>query len=250
MPLARSLALLAVTGGVSPALAQEPGGGDPDAREELARGAFLPFTDTPGSDVTRVTTHVIYSGATDEARVRSVGQLRINDRVQLEASVVYERGSGAPSLAIQYGALEEDTHGLDLQLVAGWDASGTNEVPAAYAEVAAGRTFAGSYLVTLARLDAGTSNERGLQLGLAGLRPLGALGGALAVGFDSRMRVDLNRDEIQMDEAGWALTAGPLVAYAFNRVAVIGALGFAANKPHTTQAQLGAFGSLGLGLVL
>jgi hypothetical protein len=246
MQLTRSLALLAL-GGVSPALAQEPGASGADAREELALGAFLPFTDTPGSDVTRVTTHVIYSGATDEARVRSSGQLRLNDRVQLEASVVYERGSGAPSLAIQYGALEQEAHGVDLQLVAGWDASGTNEVSAAYAEVAAGRTVAGHYLVTLARLDAGTS-ERGLQVGLAGLRPLGIAGRALAVGFDSRMRVDLNRDEIQMDEASWALTAGPLIAYAFDRVAVIGGFGFAANKPHATPTEVGAFGSLGLGL--
>jgi hypothetical protein len=248
------LVISGVVGVAAPAIAQEPSetivSEEPDAQREVVRGAFLPFTDTPGTDVTRVMTHGVFNGAVDRARVETVGQIRVTNRIQIEAGLAYENldsqqlNDAAPSLAAQFSVLEEDTSAVDLQLAAGWDASGANRVSAVYAEAAVGRSVAGNYLIAATRLDVGSS-DAGMQLGLAGVRPLTA---NLSAGVDSRMTIDLNRDEMQTNEASWALTAGPLLAYTWDRLAVVGSAGVAANKPHTTSTDVGAYGSLGLGL--
>jgi hypothetical protein len=235
-------------GVATPALAQEAEetilSGDPDAQREIVRGAFLPFMDTPGTAVTRVVTHGFYNSAVDRARVESIGQIRVTPRIQLEAGLAFEAAESAPSLAAHYYALDEDTSAIDLRVGGGWDSSGINRVSAVFGEVAAGRSVAGNYLMGSARLDLGSA-ERGMRLGLAGVRPIY---GGFSAGVDSRMTVDLNRDEMQINEASWALTAGPVVTYGRERVAVIGSAGVAANKPHATSTDVGGYGSLGLGL--
>lgn len=243
------LIIVSLVGFAVPASAQtadEGFGESPEALSEVTKGAFLPFTDTPGSDITRATSHTLYDGSRDRLRVETVGQARLTSRIQLEAGVTFENADTDASLAAQFTVLRQDTSAIDLQLAGGWDGTSANRTSAVFAEAAAGRNVAGNYILGSARFDVG-ADERGMQVGLAGVRPIA---GGISAGIDSRLTVDLEPDTmIAMNESSWSLLAGPVVTYADDRVAVIGSVGFSANEPNATNdAEAGAYASVGLGV--
>lgn len=210
-------------------------------------GMFAPFGESPAGNASTV--KVI--GQYDTARNRSVVALtpvaQLNTWFRIQASLAYEDAALERSFSVQFGLLEEDQDGFDVQLGGGWDSAGINDVDAAFVTAAAGTQLLGAYVSTRARFDIGTAttDERGLQLGLTTSR---AIAGNLFAGVDTQLDLDLERNADEpTDESTWRLTSGPHVTYAIKHYAIIGSVGLAADQPRMTSRQVGMFGAVGVG---
>lgn len=220
-----------------------------DASTSMETGAFLPFTDSPQHEVSYAKTFGIYDGARKGAALDTTVEGVLGEKFQLEGHLLLQGGQVEPSIEAQFAAFTSDKHGFDLQLAAGFEANGFNEVPAAYARVAGGADYQGTYLVASTTFELGTQdNERAAGLDLAGIRDLG---GHVFLGFDGRLRVDLERDQMEpQGEATWDLQSGPLVGFTRGRFAITAAMGLTARQERmATTSDAGAFGTLGAGAV-
>jgi hypothetical protein len=233
----------------APALAHADDAARRDASLSADTAAFLPFTDAADTNTHVVKTFGVYDGARGGAALDTTVEAKLTPKVQLQVQLEIEDGEASPSLEGQYDLLEERHAGLDLQASVGVDATGFNEVPAVFAKLTAGGHVSGTYLVGASRFELGTQrNERAAVLGFAGIRDLG---GHVYLGFDSRLRVDLEKDMSEPEgEASWDLVSGPLATYAFGRYAVSAAMGLAAREARAAMtSDVGAFASLGVGAV-
>lgn len=233
-----------------PALARA---GDPsaktDASQSVETGSFLPFTDSAANEVSNAKTFGIYDGARDSAALDTTVEGKLSERFQVEGHLLLREGQVEPAIEGQFDAFSADKNGFDLQLAAGFDANGFNEVPAAYARLSGGADYRGTYLIAATTFELGTQEgERAAGLGLAGIRDLG---GHVYLGFDGQLRVDLERDQMEpQGEATWDLQSGPLVSYARGRFAATAAMGLTARQERmATTSDAGAFGTLGVGAV-
>ncbi|HUS29779.1 MAG TPA: hypothetical protein VMZ53_14845 [Kofleriaceae bacterium] len=233
----------------APALAYADDAVKRDASLSADTATFLPFTDSPGSQSHMVKTLGVYDGARGGAALDTTVEAKLSEKFQLEAQLEVEAGEASPSIEGQFDLLEEKQHGIDLQAAVGVDASGFNEVPAVFAKATVGGHVSGTYLVGDSQFELGTQRgERAAVLGFAGIRDLG---GHLYMGFDSRLRVDLEKDMSEPEgEASWDLVAGPLATYATGRYAITAALGLSGTEPRDAMtSDVGAFASLGVGAV-
>jgi hypothetical protein len=220
-----------------------------DASVSADTATFLPFSDTPANKTHSVKTFGVYDGARRGAALDTSVEAVLSETFQLEAELEFEDGEVTPSFEGQVDLLDEDKQSLDLQVAAGVDANGFNEVPAGFARLTVGGHVAGTYLVGSSQFELGTQrSERAAVLDLGGIRDLG---GHVFLGFDSRLRVDLEKDMSEpAGEASWDLVSGPLATYAIHRYAVTAAMGLAGRQARDAMtSDVGAFASLGVGAV-
>ena len=223
---------------VAPALAD-------DALEAVQQGSFLPFTQSP-SNVSLVRTFGSYDSARRSTVVQSDVQAKLSEKFQAQADLTYESGSVAPALSLQLSLLDEDKHGIDLQLGGGWTHSGFNEVDAGFLSLSSGATLGGTYLTSMARFELGQDAERAGLLGAAAIRQVRR---NVFAGVDSRVGVDLERDASEPpNENSWDVHAGPLATVVSGKVQVTASAGFAAQQARTaTTGDVGVYGGAGVG---
>lgn len=220
-----------------------------DATESVKTGTFLPFTDTPATEAHSAQTFGTYDGARDGASLTTAVEAKLSEKVQIIGEIDFDDGEARPSIGAQYGLLDRDTDGFDLQVAGGVESTGFNQVPALFARGSVGAFYRETYLVGMVGFELGTERgEAASTFGLAGLRDLG---GSLYMGFDSRMSFDLERDQMEPEgEAGWEIQAGPLVSYPVGRFAMTAGFGMSAREPRNTMtSELGAYGAVGAGAV-
>jgi hypothetical protein len=120
-------------------------------------------------------------------------------------------------------------------------------VPAVTALVAVGRSFGETAVYANAGYAQGLElDERYGDLRLGGLQRVAK---GLHVGFDSRVRVDLERDSDEpAGEPDWELLAGPLASVSLGRFVLTAGPGVSAIKLRSGGAsKVGVVGNVGLG---
>jgi hypothetical protein len=220
-----------------------------DASQSVETGSFLPFTDAPSNEVSYAKTFGSYDGARGSPALDTTVEGKLSEKLQIEGRLLLQAGEVDPSIEGQLDVLSKDKDGFDLQLAAGFDANGFNEVPAVFARISGGADYRGTYLIAATTFALGTQEgERAAGLGLAGIRDLG---GHVYLGFDSQLRVDAERDRMEPDgEATWDLQSGPLASYARGHFAATAAMGLTARQERTAStSDAGAYGTIGVGAV-
>jgi hypothetical protein len=262
LPSSRSLSLMAVlcaalAGG--PARAAGDGTDDEgaprsaDAGAGVAAGAFLPWSMAARADSQRALAFM--QGGYDSARKGSLFQataeVALYGRVSLRGGSTYLGPTGTlrPDFAVRVDALRQERHGVDLSAAVGYEAQGFNLTPAITARLAASRLLGSTRVLANVAYAMGTAqNERFGDLRLAGLRRVTR---DLHLGLDSRMRIDLERDQHEpAGEAEWEVDAGPVATYAVGRFLVSASAGATALKYRLQPGQqLGMITLLGAGAV-
>jgi hypothetical protein len=228
----------------------EDDGDEPAASPASAAASnFMPFAQSARSDTQRafVATQGGYDSVRDAAVFRAAVQARVYGRLSLRGGMSYGDAAARvrPEVGLKVDALRQEKHGFDLAIAGGYEPQGFNTTPAASLRLALGRSFGATQLVANVGYAASLDGERNgdVRLGL-----LHAVLPALQVGFDSRFRIDLERDEHEpAGEPEWDLVAGPTASYTLGPIVVSATGGGSALKLRFADAGLGAFGSLGLG---
>lgn len=221
------------------------------AQQSAAAGAFSNWTTTARSDTQRATARVTggYDGAGKGATFDSGAEVQLTNRASVRAT-----GSASPyggGLGLRFegklDALRQEANGVDLAFTGGYESRGFNEVPALAGTLALGRSL--GKLQLLANVGYARGLEDSEQYGSAGLAGIYQASQQLQLGLDSRLRVDLERDNDEPPgEREWELLAGPTVTFSLGSFAVIGGTGLAVNQLRLQPGlNVGAIGYLGLG---
>jgi hypothetical protein len=224
-----------------------------DAAAGVAAGAFLPWSMAARTDSQRALAFV--QGGYDSARrgslFQATAEVGLFGRVALRGGSTYLGPSGTmrPDFAVRVDALRQERHGVDLAASVGYEAQGFNLTPAITARLAASRLLGSTRLLANAAYGVGTAqSERFGDLRLAALQRVSR---DLHLGLDSRMRIDLERDQHEpAGEAEWEVDAGPVASYALGRFLVSASAGATALKYRLVPGQhLGMISLLGAGTV-
>jgi hypothetical protein len=254
--LIRTLTIAGATGIAAPALAQNATDSDyvlpsRDAADPLRKGAYVPFTVSPSADGARAQTFASYDSARNAARLDASGQIPVIERLQLRVGLGYDQGDSDPGLAAQFDVLRERSAPIDLQLSAGWEDEGVNDVSAAFAEATLGRSLPSDiYAFGGARFDLGTDGEEvGMRVTAAAVRPMGF---GLVAGIDSKLDIVLEEGADEPpDESAWAFHVGPLVGYSNDLVALTASVGLATDEARADgDTEVGVYAGAGLGIAL
>jgi hypothetical protein len=221
--------------------------------ESASAGAFLPWTMGARSDTQRALVYGQggYDSGGKGAVFQTVIEAQVFGRVSLRAGGSYG-GTGErfrPEAGLRVDALRQNQHGVDLALLGVYEGESFNMVRAITARVAISRSLGDTRLVTNLGYGVGLDqDERHGDLRLAGLQRLSP---NLHLGLDSRLRVDLERDDDEpAGEPDWELVAGPLATYSLGRFVVSASAGVSALKLRLVEKrQVGAIGTLGFGAV-
>lgn len=208
-------------------------------------GALLPLSNSPANPASTVRLWGGYDAASAQSLLTLDAQALLTSWLQLQASSTYEDGEAHSRGMVQLGLLQDVEHGIDLQVAAGFAEQGVNEVPAVLGELSVGHEIGESYVTGGARFELGTEqDERGLVLDAAAMHTLSR---SLYAGVDSELSLDLERDgDEPMDEATWALQAGPVVTYAANRFAATAGGGVSFLDRRMGGRESGLYGIVGL----
>lgn len=220
-----------------------------DANESMRTGSFLPFTQSPVSHASGAKTFGTYDGAGGGASLTTAVEARLSEKLQVGGVIDVDGGEAQPAIGVQYGLLDHETDGFDLQVTGGVEAAGFNGVPAVVGIGTVGGFVREMYLFGSIGFELGTERgEAASDFHFAGLRDLG---GHLYMGFDSRMSFDLERDEMEPEgEDSWLIQAGPLVSAPIGRFALTAGFGMSAREARNAMtSELGAYGSVGAGAV-
>lgn len=230
----------------APALADEQLLPTEEVELSARTGSFLPFTGSPAVPASTVRTFGLYDGATNRGSLTLDARALLATWLQLQAAATHVDGDVSSSATIQLGLLQDEKHGLDLLVAAGYTETGLNTVPAVLASISAGHELPGLYLIGGARFELGTEqSERALALNVATVRSLSP---TISVGLDSELTLDLERDASEpMGESSHSLHVGPVVTYSVSRVAVSAGWGVALDKPRMSSSEVGAYGLVGVG---
>jgi hypothetical protein len=221
------------------------------AQRSASAGAFSSWTTTARSDTQRATARVTggYDGASKGATFDSGAEAQLVSRVAVRA--LGSSSPASPGLGLRLegklDALRQEANGVDLAVAGGYESRGFNEVPAIAGTLALGRSLGAL------RLLANVGYARGLQeaeqYGSAGLAGIYQVSQQLHLGLDSRLRIDLERDDDEPPgEREWELLAGPTATFTLGSFAVIGGTGMALNRLRLQPGlNVGAIGYLGLG---
>ncbi|HET6280882.1 MAG TPA: hypothetical protein VFH73_07950 [Polyangia bacterium] len=219
----------------------------------VASGAFLPWTMGARSDAQRALVYGQggYDGAAKGAVFQSVIEAQILDRLSLRAGGTFAAGDATfrPEVGLRVDALRQERHGVDLAVLGVYEAKGFNTVRAVTARVALSRAFGDTRVVGNVGYGFGLDDvERYGDFRVAGLHRLTS---NLHVGLDSRLRVDLERDNNEpAGEPEWELLAGPVATYSFGRYLISASVGMSALKLRLAGgARAGAGSALGFGAV-
>ena len=227
-------------------------GGQPvSAQQSASAGAFSSWTTTARSDTQRATARVTggYDGASKGATFDSGAEVQLANRLALRATASSSPATDGLGLRFEgkVDALRQETSGIDLAITGGYESHGFNEVPAVAGTLALGRSV--GRLQLLANVGYARGLEDSEQYGSAGLAGIYQASQQLQLGLDSRLRIDLERDDNEPPgEREWELLAGPTVTFTMGSFAVIGGTGLAANQLRLQPGlNVGAIGYLGLG---
>jgi hypothetical protein len=223
----------------------------PPAARSADNGAFLPLTMGARSDPQRALGFVQggYNAAEKSGVFEAVAEAQILGRVSLRAGGGYFSGSFRPEAGLRVDALRQERHGVDLAVLGFYEAKGFNTVKAVTARVAVSRAFGDTRLVT--NVGYGFGLDEGERYGDFRLAGLHRLTEKLHVGVDSRLRVDLERDDDEPPgEPDYEIIAGPVATYAIDRYILSATAGYSALKYRLVPGtQSGAIGTLGVGAV-
>jgi len=221
------------------------------ASESAAAGSFSAWTLPARSNTQRALARVVtgYEGSSDKALFDTALEARILDRLALRAG-----GSYLPTtdgFGLRFGgkldALRQETSGIDLAIVGGYEGTGFNEVPAVGGQVALGRAV--GRLMLLANVGYARGLEEEEQYASAGAAAHYRMSSDVILGLDSRFRIDIERDTDEPPgEREWDLLAGPQVTIAIGSVALSGGAGLSAHRLRLVPGtNVGALGQIGVG---
>ncbi|MCM3880013.1 MAG: hypothetical protein ND807_07890 [Vicinamibacterales bacterium] len=216
-------------------------------------GAFLPWTMGARSDSQRALVFAQggYNGAENGAVFQTVGEAQIFGRLALRLGGSYFGPSDTfrPEAGLRVDALRQERHGVDLAVLGVYETKGFNTVRAITARIAVSRAFGDTRVVS--NLGYGFGLEEGERYGDFRLAGLHALTAKLQIGLDSRLRIDLERDDDEPPgEPDWEILAGPLATYSIDRYIVSATAGYSALKYRLVEGRhTGAIATLGVGAV-
>jgi hypothetical protein len=149
-----------------------------------------------------------------------------------------------PSFGVTVGVVH--SRALDVALATDYEPIGFNMVPALVPRLIVGTRVAAMHVQ--AQLAYGQGLADGERYGDAQLTALHPLGGGLAAGAGSRLRLDLQHDAVEpVGERAWDVDAGPMASLAVGRVTVAAMGGVTAWQEHTAPSErVGAIAELGL----
>lgn len=194
-------------------------------------GAFLASALSPRSEGRRGLATIMagWDGARSGAIYDTGAEARLLGPVSLRAGAVHDGpGTGAsPHIELRLDAFRQTTHGLDMAVAAGYSDVGFNTLPAAVLKVAVGRTVGTSYLLGNAAYQHSLQEgDRSGELRLAALHPVSRL---VHVGIDSRLQIDLERDDDEpAGEAEWEWRGGFVASHTWNQFVFTGGGGISA----------------------
>jgi hypothetical protein len=225
----------------------------PPAAKSAQTGAFLPWTMGARSDAQRalVFGQGGYNGADGAAIFQMVGEAQIFGRLSLRLGGGYygPNDTFRPEAGLRVDALRQERHGVDLAVLGVYEVKGFNTVKAITARVALSRTFGDTRVVS--NLGYGFGLDEGERYGDVRVAGLHALTDKLQVGLDSRLRIDLERDDDEpAGEPDYEIIAGPVATYAIDRYVVSATAGYSALKYRLVPGtHSGAIGTVGVGAV-
>jgi hypothetical protein len=191
-----------------------------------------------------------YDGASKGATFDGGAEAQLANRVAVRATGSSSPASSGLGLRVEgkLDALRQENAGVDLAVAGGYESRGFNEVAAVAGTLALGRSMG------RLRLLANVGYARGVQAveehyGSAGVAGIYQLSSQLHVGLDSRLRIDLERDDDEpAGEREWELLAGPTATFTLGSFALIGGTGLAVNRLRLEPGlNVGAIGYVGLG---
>jgi hypothetical protein len=212
-------------------------------------GRFLPLTGAPSDPASAVRLW----GKSDAAMAQSSATLDVQAPItswfELAAMATYQDGEAYSGGGVQLGLLQDQDHGVDLQIGGGYSERGVSGVSAILASVAVGHEIGDNYLAGAGRIEIGTEEgERSLVLNTAAIHTVSR---SLYAGIDSAVTLDLERDADEpMAESTWAIQVGPVMTLAARRVAATASAGLSINEPRLGARQLGMFGIIGIATAL
>jgi hypothetical protein len=221
------------------------------AQQSASAGAFSNWTTTARSDTQRATARVTggYDGAGKGATFDGGAEVQLANRLSVRATGSSSPASNGVGLRFEgkVDALRQEQNGVDLAFAGGYESRGFNEVPAVAGTLALGRSL--GKLQLLANVGYARGLQDAEQYGSAGLAGIYQASQQLQLGLDSRLRVDLERDDDEPPgEREWEVLAGPTVTFTMGSFAVIGGTGLAVNQLRLQPGlNVGAIGYLGLG---
>jgi hypothetical protein len=260
----RSAAFAAVLSSISGIAIAAEGGSDGDAAEaepaaaanaerSTAAGMFLPWTVSPrGADQRAI---VQMQGGYDGARAGSTFEAATEARVigplSLRAGATYSDATRdmRPVFGLKLPVLSQGRHGVDGAVLVSYRGESFNLRPSIDATLAVGRRFDRLALFANLTYQQGLSdNERA---GDARVAAMYRVQRRLAVGWDSRFRVDLERQQPEpAGEADYDLVSGPLLSVPVGPVAVTAQGGASMLKlKGGAPMKAGAVANLGVGAV-
>ncbi|MES1172157.1 MAG: hypothetical protein ABUL77_02880 [Bacteroidota bacterium] len=257
--LSLSVASLAVAAAGSAAWAQVPDDSlatspaSPQAADSADSGGFLGWTMSARNAAPRAIAYV--QGGYDAARKGAAFESRVEARImgpvalRLGGSYVGPNGDVRPLFAVKVDTLNQEAHGIDLAISAGYEPHGFNTVSAVGVLVAVGRRFGD--LNVIGNVGYGLGLKEGERYGDGRLAGIYRVGRRLHLGLDSRFRIDLERDADEpAGEPDWELVSGPVAAvtagrFLFSAGGGLSAIRFRANN----ESHVGAIGQLGVGAV-
>jgi hypothetical protein len=221
------------------------------AQRSASAGAFSNWTTTARSDTQRAAARVTggYDSAGKGATFDSGAEVQLMKRWAARATARSSPASAGLGLRLEgkLDALRQETNGVDLAFAGGYESRGFNEVPALAGTLALGRSL--GRLQLLANVGYARGLEDAEQYGSAGLAGIYQASQQLQLGVDSRLRIDLERDEDEPPgERAWELLAGPTVTFTLGSFALIGGTGLAVNELRLQPGlNVGAIGYRGVG---
>lgn len=205
--------------------------GPSSAPRSAEAGAFLISALSPRSDGRRglVTVAAGWDRARGGAIYDTTIEANLLGPLSLSAGALHDGPgtSASTHVELRLDALHQASHGLDLAIAGGYTDAGLNTVPAAVLKLAVGRNVGASYLLANVVYDHGLEDgERSGELRLAALYPVAR---AAHIGIDSRLQIDLERDNSEpAGEVDWDWRSGLVASYAWNQFVFTGGGGISA----------------------
>ena len=154
-----------------------------------------------------------------------------------------------PEAGLRVDALRQECHGVDMAVLAVYEAKGFNTVRAATARVALSRAFGETRVVSNIGYGIGLEEGEGYGDSPGGLH---ALTNKFQAGVDSKMRIYLDRDSNEPPgEPDWEVLAGPVASYSIDRYVLNAMVGYSALRYRLVEGtHSGVLGTVGVGAVV
>lgn len=222
------------------------------AQRSAALGNFSTWTMTARSDTQHGAVRAMggYDGANEGARFESSAEAQVIQGVALRAAASTSPATEGLGLRFEgkVDALRQEANGVDVAVAGGYEQHGFNEVSAAVATVAVGRSLGRLHLLGNLGYARGIAQTEE-HYGSAGVAAVYRVAEPLQIGLDSRFRIDLERDDDEPPgEREWELEAGPTVTVTAGSFALTGGTGVVANRLRLVPGtDVGAIGYVGVG---